>query len=321
MSLHIAVDIGGTQIRAACYPLDSLTPVCVDRTSTQGGGQDPISRLLSLIESVWPEDGEVAGIGVAAPGPLDPFRGIIFSAPNIPGWKDVPLRQILQERFSVPVALGNDANLAALGEWQYGAGQGHHHLIYLTVSTGIGGGVIVNDDLLLGAHGLGAELGHVTILADGPRCGCGVRGHLEALSSGTAIARWTKEQLESGVESILDGDSIISAKIVAEAARSGDALAIEAYRRAGYYLGIALADYLHIFNPTAIIFGGGVSKAGPLLFEPARAAMKEHLQTSQYLDDLVITSAALGDETGLIGALALARRLTQSSVAHTVETE
>jgi len=309
MSYTIAVDIGGTQIRAACYPSDSLKPVKIDRTATRHPTETPLERLVALIASIWPQDEPVAAIGVAAPGPLDPFAGVIREAPNIPGWVDVPLRDHVQKRFGVPVALGNDANLAGLGEWKYGAGQGHHHLIYITVSTGIGGGVIIDDQLLLGLNGLAAELGHVTVLPDGPLCGCGHRGHLEALSSGTAIARWTEEQLSLGLKSILSCNQPITAKTVAAAAKAGDSLAIAAIERAGSYLGLALANYLHIFNPSIIIIGGGVSQSGSLLMDPMWAAIQKNTLSRYYLEHLTLTQAALGDEAGLIGALALARTL------------
>lgn len=309
MSHYIAVDVGGTQIRAACYPNHSLKPLKIDRTSTRHPTETPLERLVGLIASIWPGDEPVAAIGVAAPGPLDPFAGVIREAPNIPGWVDVPLRDHVANHFGVPVALGNDANLAALGEWKYGAGQGHHHLIYITVSTGIGGGVIIDDQLLLGLNGLAAELGHVTILPDGPLCGCGQRGHLEALSSGTAIARWTAEQLSLGAKSVLNCDQPLTAKMISAAAKEGDPLAIAAFERAGSYLGLALSNYLHIFNPSIVIIGGGVSQAGPLLMNPMWAAIQKYSLSQYYLEHLTISQAALGDEAGLIGALALARSL------------
>jgi glucokinase len=309
MSHYIAVDIGGTQIRAACYSEESLAPIKIDRTSTRHPTETPLERLVGLIASIWPHGEPVLAIGVAAPGPLDPYAGVIREAPNIPGWVDVPLRDHVADHFRVPVALGNDANLAGLGEWKYGAGQGHHHLIYITVSTGIGGGVIIDDQLLVGLNGLAAELGHVTILPDGPLCGCGQRGHLEALSSGTAIARWTAEQLSMGVKSVLTCDQPLTAKMVAIAAKGGDRLAINALERAGSYLGLALSNYLHIFNPSIIIIGGGVSQAGPLLMEPMWAAINKYSLSQYYLEHLTISRAALGDEAGLIGALVLARSL------------
>ena len=306
MNYYIAVDIGGTQLRAACYPCGQLMYSKADRISTQYQSTTPLERLENLITSIWPEDGSVSAIGVAAPGPIDPFLGVIHEAPNIPGWVELPLRQHLEQRFKIPVALGNDANLAALGEWKYGVGRGHRHLVYLTISTGIGGGVIIDNRLLLGAHGLAAELGHVTILPDGPMCGCGLRGHLEAVAAGPAIARWVEQQLSNGVPSSIKMVKPLTAKEVGEAAKAGDSLAISALERAGTFIGSLLGDYLHIFNPSIVIIGGGVSKTGDLLLKPMRTAMEKHVYSPFYLDDLVLTTAALGDDVGLIGALALA---------------
>jgi len=207
----------------------------------------------------------------------------------------------------VPAYLDNDANLAALGEWKFGAGRDHHDVLYLTISTGIGGGVIIDDRLLHGHHGLAAELGHVTVLADGPVCSCGYRGHLEALAAGPAIVRYVREQLEAGSRSELSNDEDLNAYDVAEAARRGDDLAKSAYERAGRYLGIGVASFLHTLDPSIVIFGGGVSQSGPLLFEPFEASLRAHVFYPRYLENLEITTAALGDDVGLLGALALAQ--------------
>jgi glucokinase len=185
---------------------------------------------------------------------------------------------------------------------------GHHYLLYLTISTGIGSGIIMADRMIEGAHGLGAELGHITVLPDGPLCGCGKRGHLEAVASGPGIARWVEEQLACGEHSILASNQRLSAKEVAMAAAVGDPLSQRAMQRAGTFIGHALADFLHIFNPTIAIFGGGVSKSGELLLSPLRKALEERVISPRYLQDFKITTAALGDDAGLMGALALARR-------------
>ena len=220
----IVADVGGTHIRAACFPIDSQTPSCIKKISTKGV-ETPHERLINLIASIIPVDEEIAAITVAAPGPTDPYEGIVFEAPNIPGWNNLPLKKIIQDRFNVPVAIGNDANLAALGEWRYGAGIGHRHLVYITVSTGIGGGVIIDNQLLLGVRGLAAEFGHITVIPDGPLCGCGQRGHLEAVTSGPAIARWVEQELSQGIPSSLSGSNSLTAKDVSLAASKGDKLA------------------------------------------------------------------------------------------------
>jgi len=307
MSGYIAVDVGGTRMRAAFYPADSRIPVALKKISTQHPTESAWERLVQLIQSIWPENEQVIRMGIAVPGPTDPYKGIIFGAPNIPAWKNLPLMNMLQEQFKVPVDLGNDANLAAMGEWKFGAGKGHRHLAYMTVSTGIGGGVILDNKLLLGDRGLAAEFGHITVQLDGPLCGCGQRGHLEALAAGPAIARWVKNEITQGATSTLSATSDITTQLVAEAAKNGDELAVRALERAGTYIGRALADVLHMFNPSIVIIGGGVSQSGDLLMKSVRISMEAHVMNTHYLDNLTLTTAALGDETGLLGALALAR--------------
>ena len=307
MSTHIAVDIGGTQIRAATYHIESQEPSKVIRIPTCDEHTTALDRVQQLISQVWPENDRVIAISVAAPGPTDPYRGVVIEAPNIPGWVDVPLRNYLENHFKVPVALGNDANLAALGEWMFGAGRGYTHLIYITISTGIGGGIIIDNRLLLGTHGLAAEIGHVTVIPHGPPCGCGGRGHLEAIAAGPAIATWVEQELENGVRSSILHDRPITARLVGEAAQKGDRLAVMAIARAANFIGVALSDLLHVFNPSAIIIGGGVSQTGPLLLKPMLEAMQNHVMNPGYLEDLVLRQAAFGDDAGLMGALALAR--------------
>jgi glucokinase len=311
MSSFIAIDVGGTQMRVGLYGEQGVTSQKLARISTKSSEGTAIERLIDLVASLWPENDPVAAIGIAAPGPIDPEKGIIFAAPNIPGWFDLPLRQIIEDRFHTPVSLGNDANLAAVGEWKYGAGQGHRNLLYITISTGIGGGVICDNRLLLGAEGLAAEVGHMIVEPNGPICGCGRRGHLEAVASGTAIARYIAEELAKGRESILKSTPLPTAKDASFAAEQGDELAIEALTRAGQYMGIGLVNFLHIFNPSIIILGGGVSRAGKYYMEPMHAAIHNSVISPQYLHNLVVTPAALGDDAGLLGALALARTSRQ----------
>ncbi|HET6594308.1 MAG TPA: ROK family protein [Anaerolineales bacterium] len=306
MSHIVAVDIGGTHIRVALYEPNSTEPIAHRRTRSLANEPGVYERLEQAIESVWSQ-GQVQAIGVASPGPLDPHTGRILDTPNIPEWVNFPLGAKLSEYFHVPVYVDNDANMAGLAEWQYGAGRGHENLIYLTISTGIGGGVISQGCLLQGFRGMGGELGHMTIDPDGPLCGCGRRGHIESFSSGPAIARYVAEELTAGQTSSLQGESVISARQIADAARAGDRLAVSAFERAGYYLGIAVANYLAIFDPSILIFGGGVSQVGELLFKPFRESLQKHTFHPHYLDNLVITKAALGDDAGLLGALALAR--------------
>jgi glucokinase len=305
MSFIVAIDIGGTQLRVAVYPRNGTTPIALQRTASLGKEDGVFERLTALIDNVWPE-GSVDAISVAAPGPLNPYTGIIISTPNIPAWTHYPLAELLSKHYHVPAYLGNDANLAALGEWKYGAGQGHHDVLYLTISTGIGGGVISSDMLIEGSCGMAAELGHVTILPGGPVCSCGVSGHLEAVASGPAIANYVREQISDGRSSMLRAKTELSAREVAEAALQGDELAKEAFVRAGGFIGQAVAEFLHIFNPSIVIFGGGVSQSGRLILEPIEESMKRNIMDKSYLDGLLIAVSKLGDDAGLLGALAQA---------------
>ena len=311
MNIRIAVDLGGTHLRAAAYRHNETEPIKHKKTTSRSKDESIFERLLRLIEEVMPTDETVTGIGVAVPGPVDPVNGIIIDTPNIPEMNGFPLVERLSSELGVPVFLGNDANLAALGEWRYGAGQGHDHLLYFTISTGVGGGVICDGHLLEGGAGLGAELGHVTIKAEdeGPACSCGKHGHLEALASGTAIAKYVEAQLkDEKTVSSLRSSAIRNAHAIAEAAREGDPLAIEAYERAGHYLGVGISGFLQTFNPSIVILGGGVSQSRDLFWQPFQASLRENLFNPAYLDNLVITTAALGDDAGLLGALALVEK-------------
>ncbi len=305
MSVILAIDIGGTQLRVAIYPKDSPEAIVVQRAPTRGLEDGAFDRLTALLDSAWPKE-QVEAISVAAPGPLNPYLGIIIETPNIPAWKNYPLAKMLTDRYHVPTFLGNDANLALLGEWRYGAGQGHHNLVYLTISTGLGGAAICNDVLIEGYRGMATELGHVTVLPGGPVCSCGVRGHLEAVAAGPAIVRYVCEKIAEGRDTVLACESTFSARDVAEAAKQGDELAKEAFVRAGGFIGQATADFLHIFNPSIIIFGGGVSLSGELIMAPIRESMRHNVMDPAYLDGLQLAPAKLGDDAGLLGSLAQA---------------
>ena len=306
MGTIIAVDVGGTHMRAASYAAEGLNPVMHERIRTLATEPGGFERLVSVIEKIWPKNESVDGIGIASPGPLDPHTGFLLAPPNNPEWHNFPLAPKLSAHFGVQAFLDNDANLAALAEYRFGAGKGHHDVLFLTVSTGIGGGVIIADRLLQGYHGLAAELGHCIIDPEGPICSCGYYGHLESFSSGPAIVRYVLGELEAGAASSLKRGESFGPKEIAEAAQQGDALAARAYVRAGEYLGIGVASFLHAFDPSIVIFGGGVSSVGPLLFDPFHVSLKKHVFHPRYLEGLSVTTAALGDDAGLLGARALA---------------
>lgn len=305
MGCIVAIDIGGTQLRIAVYKHTGTIPLTIQHAPSRGLEAGILERLTALIDGAWPDEA-VDAIAVAVPGPINPHTGIIISTPNIPAWKQYPLAELLTKKYHVPVYLGNDANLAALGEWRYGAGQEHHDLVYITISTGIGGGVISNDMLIEGWNGMASELGHVTVIPGGPICSCGVPGHLEAVASGPAIARYVSAQIAGGRQSSLSSRAEYNALDIYEAAKSGDPLAEEAFARAGNFIGQAMADFLHMYNPSILIFGGGVSQSGRIILDPIKESMQLNIMDKSYLDGLEIASAKLGDEAGLLGALAYA---------------
>ena len=302
----ISVDLGGTNIRAARLDrdLNILERVQIP-TEAHLGCASTIERIKSQVRVVVPvDDTPVAGIGISAPGPVNPRTGILVAPPNLGDCYQVPLEQELRTAFGVPTYLGNDANVAALAEVARGAAKGAHDAIFLTISTGIGGGIITGGRLLLGHDGLGAEVGHMVIMVDGRV------STLEKEAAGPALARQARARLEAGEKSIIrdvvGGDlSLITGRTVGEAAQEGDALALSIIRRAGRIVGMGITTLLHLFNPEVIVIGGGVSRVGELLFEPMREAIKETAIDPAYWRDLKIAPAALGDNVSIYGAAAL----------------
>ena len=293
----IAVDLGGTQLRAAlCTPGGTITKRVRKKTRAKRGSKAVLERLCKTAEQVWPDKGRVLAIGISVPGALDRSKGVVVEAPNLAGWKNVPVSDAVSGHLHVPVCVGNDANLAALAEHRFGAGQGVDDMIYMTISTGIGGGIIVGGKLLLGHRGLAGEVGHMVMQPDGPLCGCGNRGCLEALASGTAIL------------AAAGGDvAQVSCESVGSAAAQGDNVAVDLLRHAGQTIGIAIANLMHLFNPQRFVLGGGVTRTGELLFKPIRRAARRWAQNPRYVEQTEIVPAALGDDVSLLGALALAR--------------
>ncbi len=303
----IAVDLGGTQIRTARYD-EKLNILQRENTLTLAdeGLEPTLERIKAYIHKVMPENrDDVLGIGFSAPGPLNPKTGVIVAPPNLPGWHNVPLADMIKEEFGVPVYVGNDANVAVLAEASKGAAQGCRHVVFLTISTGIGGGMICDGLLLLGNEGLGAEAGHIPmIVADGQV------SSLELEASGPSIARQVRQRITSGEPSIItdlvNGDlSKIDAKVVGQAAEQGDTIAIEQLAYAGRIVGLGIVTMLHLFNPQMVVLGGGVVKTGDYLFESMHKAIREHVIDKSYIENLKIETAQLGDDVALVGAAAL----------------
>ncbi len=309
-NVAIAVDLGGTNVR--CSVIDDAGRVAFDarQSSDAAEGVDAvISRIARMIDAAATDQqiGASVAVGVAAPGPLDPQRGIVRYAPNLPGWDEVPLRDRLEELTGREILLGNDANVQALGEFHFGAAQGVRDLVYVALGTGFGGGVISDGKLIDGAGGLGAELGHTTVNIAGPRCTCGALGCVEAYCSGWAIAR--HGQMLAGTDrspalAAAAAAGEVDARAVADAAEDGDAAAAAIIQQAGLALGAALGNFVNIFNPQMIVIGGGLAEIGTPLLEPAEATLKQ-FALHDMLDGVELRRSRLGTRTGLFGAAAL----------------
>ncbi|MFL7792345.1 MAG: ROK family protein [Anaerolineae bacterium] len=313
--LVIGIDLGGTKISTALVN-DAGTVIARDyrKTLAAEGPGAVIRRMLDAARGVMVEAGietsQVAAVGICAPGPLDIAAGVVVSPPNLPGWDRVPLRQLIVDALNVPTFLEKDANAAAMGEHLFGAGRGTQHMIYVTVSTGIGSGLILDGKLYHGATSMAGEIGHTTIIPDGPRCGCGNYGCLEALASGTAIARQARERVAQGAPTLIadlaEGDpERITARLVAQAADQGDAAAQQIIAEAMTYLGIGMANLVNLFNPQVIIIGGGLANIGDSLFEPVWHVIEQRAFRAA-AQAVRIVPAELGDDVGVLGAAAVA---------------
>jgi len=313
--LILGVDLGGSKILTAVTNSQgkmlsrdhSITPASKGYEAVIQSILESVHRALEQAEVAI---SELAAIGVGAPGLSNPETGILFTSPHLPGWRDVPLRNIMQEKLGKKTFLINDANAAALGEFYFGAARGVRNFIYITLSTGIGGGIVVDGKIYTGAIGAAGEVGHMTIDDDGPICNCGNRGCWETLASGTALAREARHRIKEGVgTSILEyveGDvEKVTAQVIHSAAEQGDSLAKELIDRTGYYVGVGLANLINIFNPELIVIGGGLSNIGDMLLKPAfktagERAYKETFQAVRFV------SAELGRNSGVLGAAAFA---------------
>lgn len=308
----IAVDLGGTQLRAALVAADGQV-VAHARTATlvAEGPDAVVRRMLALIAQVRtavPADSPLLGIGIGAPGPLDPRSGTVFAPPNLPGWSAVPLRAMVADGTGLPVELGNDANAAALGEWRFGGGRGHEHLVYITVSTGIGGGVIEQGRLLIGHQGAGYELGFMILDA-------ATGTNWEDLASGTALAAAAAAAMVRHPDTLLHRlarPADVSGAHVAAAAAQGDAVAAQLMEREAHYLGLGLASCLQLFSPELILVGGSVTLHNPQLLERARAVAYAHVKVDLYRR-VPIEPAQLGEGAGILGAAALALSAFEAS--------
>ena len=306
----LGIDIGGTKtiVGVADQSGSILAHQRIETLGSLGPGR-AISAIKSACHDVIAAAGSIELIGIACGGPLDRRAGTILTVPNLPGWDNMPLVEIFSTEFGAPAFVDNDAAAAALGELDYDAGRGLANFVYFTVSTGIGGGIVIDGRIYRGHSGNAAEFGHQKILPDGPRCTCGDRGCLESLASGTSIARIAREALSNDTQTIIrDWISLpeqITCELVARAAAAGDSFASGVWYQAMEHLGLGVSNVVNVLNPEAVIIGGGVSKAGDLLFDPVRKVVLER-SMKPLGEDAAVVPAENGDLTGLFGAFALA---------------
>lgn len=310
----LGVDLGGTNVRAAV--IDRSGKIIGEGradSKAQEGLSFTIEQIIeavrtALAASSVPID-DIAGVGIGVPGTHKSEEGIVVWSPNFKDWNDVQLLAPIVERLGVPAYMGNDANVAAFGEYTFGAGRGAKVMVMFTIGTGIGSGLVMNGRSYLGVTETAPEMGHHIILADGPRCGCGRYGCVESLCRRDAIIDRAARKAHAGRHTSLIEKSghdlrYITPKMISEAAAEGDAISIETYEEVGYYMGIAVANAINILNPDKIVIGGGIALAGDVLFEPIRKTVEVNalypaLQACQIL------SAELGDDAGVLGGAAL----------------
>lgn len=307
----LGIDIGGTKLAVGVATAEGQLLAEARRPSGAADGPDAvIGRILEMARETIADAGlgpdDLDRIGIGCGGPLDPWRGVVLNALNNPGWIDIPITDRVGGDLGSRAYLDNDANAAALGEHRFGAGRGVANMIYLTVSTGVGGGVVADGRLIRGENGNAAELGHLTVDAHGRPCHCGSVGCVEAYCSGTNIAVRAREALAATDEaSRLRRHEALTAAEVSAAVAAGDALAMRVWDETTTLLGAGMASMIHAFNPSLVILGGGVAKAGDLLFDPVRRVVAE--RTMPWLHEVVrIVPAELGDRTGILGAVAVA---------------
>lgn len=303
----VGVDLGGTKIYTALVDLNGnmINEITV-KTEAHKGDKAVLDKLISTIDTVLEgiDINEVKAIGVGSPGPLDIKKGLIVYTPNLP-FKNFNIVQPIKEKYNIPTYLDNDANAATLGEFMFGAGKGSTNMVYVTVSTGIGGGAIINGSLFRGSTANALEIGHTTVMKGGPRCGCGNTGCAEAVASGTAIMKRGREAVESKVDTSLKNYDEITAKEVFTEAEKGDKVSQDILNDALSYLGITIANIANSFDPDKIVMGGGVSQAGSIVFEKIDYEMERRCLKIIY-DNCKIEKAVLGGKAGVLGAAALA---------------
>ncbi len=312
MTLTIGVDVGGTKVAAGVVD-EAGTILARTRRPTPSTSPDDVEQTIAAVVAELGVGFDIEAVGIGAAGFVDADRAVVLFAPNL-AWRDEPLRDDVAKLIGLPVVVENDANAMAWGEYRFGAGRGETHLVCVTVGTGIGGGLVIDGHLYRGRFGIGAEPGHMQVVADGRRCGCGQRGCWEQYCSGRALLHEAREiadvQKHYGARLLELGGGRpegIEAPEVTIAAREGDPAALACFDEVGHWLGQGLADLAAVLDPGVFVIGGGVSDAGELLLGPARTAYELALTGGGNRPHAEIRLAQLGNEAGLVGAADLAR--------------
>jgi glucokinase len=304
----VGIDIGGTKIAVALQNLNKVT-IASESFPTQVD-VSPIKMLESIekeIRRMLAETRtEIAAVGIGCPGPIDIENGLVLTPTNLKSWTDFPIIKIFNEKFGVPVAFDNDANAAALGEFYVGAGKDFQDILYVTISTGIGGAIICGGKIHHGMRASAGEIGHAIVQPDGVLCRCGTRGCLETIGSGLSIARRAKEKLNGASFNRVNSDEI-TAKTVIEAVKNGDETALSIWDETVKFLAIGIGNAITTIAPEAVIIGGGISMAGDVLFDPLRKYIGQNVKMLP-IENVKILPASLGSESGIYGALILAQQ-------------
>ena len=309
MAKRIGIDVGGTNVKIALVDDGKIIYSNSVPTYAQMGYEYTVNNIKQAIKDLMKETettaADIKGIGFDFPGQVDYKTGVVKLAPNIPGWVNVPIAQMIEEAFHIPTRIDNDVRCAALGEMNFGAGKGCQNFVCITVGTGIGSGLVVNGQLVRGAANAAGEIGHIKLqMKDGPICGCGDTGCLEAFASGPSIGAMAQDYLTSGKSTKfreMAGDGEITPYIVAKAAEAGDPVAKRIFTIIGEYVGMGLVSVINLLNPEKVIIGGGVAEAGDLLLEPIRKTVMERAMVVAR-ESVEIVPAELGNSAGVIGA-------------------
>jgi glucokinase len=313
MSLTVGVDVGGTKVLGGVVDASGKVLATSRRDTPREGGSE-LTKTIAEVALELMQTHSVTAVGVSAAGFVSSDRKTMLASPNIADWNGVQLDLELEKLIGLPVVIENDANAAAWGEAKFGAGRNQAHMMMLTIGTGVGGGIVVNNDLYRGAFGIAAEFGHLRVVPEGHLCGCGARGCFEQYASGSALRRHAREAISASPDLarnlLARGDGTIdglTGQAITDAAREGDAVALAAFQTTAQYLGAGIASLAVLLDPSCVVIGGGVIDAGEILLAPTREAMKRYMPFAGKHPYPEIVAAELGNEAGLVGVADLAR--------------